>query len=191
MFWCNLSDILSVCSPEKMLNFFAWSGDLVDVERVFLWYSKYSVSVMRLVSFYVIQAIWCLKCWNMAKSGGGNCMISVDPQSKFWVSCPRDIRPCRWLCAEYNHVSWHHRYGRYHVHSFCPNSPMEMEEKSHTSSYTPDIQATQQLVIYSQSIWEHFYTVMNTQTAVFRGYTFACIIWALPSPRVNYCLLFC
>ena len=91
-FWCIISiisGILSVSFTEKNIKFFfAWSGDLVDVEGVILVNSEYSVRVIWLVSFYCIvtQTIWCCKIWNMTKTGGTIC-ISV-PHFKFWGTRP-------------------------------------------------------------------------------------------------------
>jgi len=62
---------LSVSLPEKCW-IFARSGDLVDVEDVLLGNSEHSVRIMEMISFllHYCIAIWCLKFWNIKKSGG-------------------------------------------------------------------------------------------------------------------------
>ena len=65
------------CPCQKNVEFSAWSADLVDVEDVLLGSNEYSVRIMGLISFLlhyciVMQAIWCLKIWNMTKSGEDN-----------------------------------------------------------------------------------------------------------------------
>jgi len=82
---------LSVSLPEKNVEFSAWRGDLVDIEDVLLGNSEYSVRIIGLISFLlhrciVMQAILCVKFWNMTKSGKTIC-IRV-PHSKFWGTRP-------------------------------------------------------------------------------------------------------
>jgi len=78
VFWCILSALFVRVLARKIVEFSAWSGDLVDVEDVLCWNSalvhEYSVRIMGLISFLmhyciVIRAICCLEFWNMTKSG--------------------------------------------------------------------------------------------------------------------------
>ena len=76
---------------RKMLNF-PPGGDFVDTKDVRFGNSEYSVRIMGLISFVlhyciVMKAIWCLKFWNVTKSGGQFALASL---SKFW----RDSSPC-------------------------------------------------------------------------------------------------
>ena len=93
-FWF-LSSTFCPCLCQKNVEFSAWSGqsgDLVDFEDVRFGNSEYSVRIMGLISFVlhyciVMKAIWCLKFWNVTKSGGQFALASL---SKFW----RDSSPC-------------------------------------------------------------------------------------------------
>ena len=76
-FWAVLFASVLV---RKNVHFSAWSYDLVDIEDVVFGNSEYSVRIMGLISFLlryciVMQAIWCLKFWNMTKSGGTICNV--------------------------------------------------------------------------------------------------------------------
>lgn len=60
----------------------------MHVEDVLMESSVYAVRVMRSVSFYciVMQAICCLKFWNITKSVGTICIIVPTPNSGGLVS---------------------------------------------------------------------------------------------------------
>ena len=84
----NSKRYLCPCPRQKknVELFSAWSWDLVYIDGGI----EYAVRVIELVSFlphceFVMQAIWCLKLWNITKSGGTIC-ISVS-HSKFWGIC--------------------------------------------------------------------------------------------------------
>jgi len=97
VFWCILSGTFLFVSLPKNVEFSAWSDDLVDIEDLLL---GNSVRIMGLLSFLlhyciVMQAIWCLKFWNMTKSGGQ--LTLASPTSNPLV--PRDLHPCWWTYA--------------------------------------------------------------------------------------------
>ena len=77
----------------------AWRGDLVDIKDVLLGNSEYSLRIMgvdKLLLHYCIamQAIWCVKFWNMTKSGGQFALASPTPNSGELVPLShRDLRP--------------------------------------------------------------------------------------------------
>ena len=120
VFRCIMSGNFCPYPCQKiMLNFSAWGCDLVDVKDVLLVNSEYSVRIMglNLISFLlhyciVMQAIWCLKFWNMTKSGGGTICISVPtPNSGGLV-------PCSPVIYAHDQLStwWRHGGGRHYVH---------------------------------------------------------------------------
>ena len=89
------------CLYQKNVEFSTWSGDLVDIEGAPFGNSEYCVRIMGLISFLLhyciaMQAIWCVKFWNMTKSGRQFALTSAH--SKFWgklVPVPlRDLCPC-------------------------------------------------------------------------------------------------
>ena len=91
VFWCVLSGTFCQCPCQINVEFSAWSGDLVDIEDVLLENSEYSVRIMGLISCLlhyciVMQVIWCVKFWNITKSGGGN--LHKRPHFKFWGFVP-------------------------------------------------------------------------------------------------------
>ena len=78
------------CPRQKSVEFSAWSGDLVDVQDVFLRSSEFSVRVLGLVSFYciIMQAIWCLKFLTWQNLVRQFALASPTPNSEDSYSCP-------------------------------------------------------------------------------------------------------
>ena len=96
VFWCILSGSFCPCLARKMLSF--------PPEVVIWWtlmYFFYFWEVMNTLSelwgwwaFYciVMQTIWCLKFWNVTKSGRGAICISVPTPNSGGLA-PRNLRP--------------------------------------------------------------------------------------------------
>jgi len=89
-FWCFLSGIFCQCLCQKIVEFFASCGDLVDFEDVLLGNSEYSVRIMGLISFLlhyciVMQAGVCWQVFEILKNdkiwGGQFALASPTPNS--------------------------------------------------------------------------------------------------------------
>ena len=109
-FWCILSGICSLCPRQKNVEFSAQSD--LGALKILLGNSKYSVTVVGLVSFYciVMQAIWCFKFWKATKYWGTICISALPLQILQDPSHPHDLCPSCTSADQSIHLTFHRHW---------------------------------------------------------------------------------
>ena len=103
MLWCILSGTFVRVLTRRMLNFpleevIWWTLKMHFLEIVNTLFKLWGLISFLLHYCIIMQAIWCVKFWNMTKSGGQFALASPSPNSGGLVSlCPLGICAHGWL----------------------------------------------------------------------------------------------